>query len=149
MLGIVVESGRHIEVEAVLLETVTAFYTQRYLQVPVEGIFASQVKLVNHSLFLRISHVEGIKDRVDSEISLALFAESAGYAIEQVVAHHIPQYILHEVGLLFFFSCFFLFLSSFHLIVVITINHLLIRVELDRADFCHQGSILCIVEAVA
>ena len=34
------------------------------------------------------------------------------------------------------------FLSSFHLIVVITINHLLIRVELDRADFCHQGSIL-------
>ena len=52
VLGIVVESGRHIEVEAVLLETVTAFYAQRYLQVLVERIFASQVKLVNHSLFL-------------------------------------------------------------------------------------------------
>ena len=57
VLGIIVEGSRNIEVQLMQLKTITRPEPHTKLYVVVEGIRASDVKLVDESLALGIAHV--------------------------------------------------------------------------------------------
>ena len=75
MLLIVIEDKWDVEVKLMPLELVSCTEPKRQLDIVIEGITTSDVKLIDKSFSLGIAHVKRIEYRADSKIAFVFLTK--------------------------------------------------------------------------